>query len=232
MLAEHPTSSTTAGAPDARGGFTLLELVLVLAIIVLIGALAVPSLGEVFERQKLQGAAQELRLKWDRARLEAMRTGQAQVFQCTIGQRDYSLGPWVLESDIANAGSGATVMTGAGTLVETQANGFFTAAGPTEPEPEQLEENLSFVSCLVAGDMRAYTTAQDSQSTRPGMSDVNTQTVGQSVIFYPDGSTSTAEVRIQNQRGDVRAIQLRGLTGHCRVVDITNVPSAVEESRP
>ena len=38
--------------------------------------------------------------------------------------------------------------------------------------------------------------AQNSQSS--GIGDVNTQTVAQSIIFYADGSTSTAEVQIRN----------------------------------
>jgi Tfp pilus assembly protein FimT len=74
------------------------------------------------------------------------------------------------------------------------------------------------------GTMRAYATAQEAQVS--GNSDVSTQNMGQTVIFYPDGSASTAEVQIQNERGDIRAVQIRGLTGHSRVVDISNVPSS------
>jgi prepilin-type N-terminal cleavage/methylation domain-containing protein len=212
-----------------RGAFTLLELMLVLAIIAIIGAIAAPRLDQVFERQKLRGAADGLRLAWDEARLEAMRTGQAQVFNCVPGTRDYTIKPLVLQSDAANASSGATLMSNAGNLVEAQANGFVTSADPTANETQQLEDKLTFVSCSVAGEMRAYVEAQESQTS--GTGELNTQTVGQAVVFYPDGSTSTAEVRIQNERGDIRGVQLRGLTGHSRVVEITNVASSNREAR-
>ncbi len=205
-----------------RAGFTLLELMLVLALLVLLGALATPRISEVFERQKLNGSATELRLLFDEARLEAMRTGQAQVFQCVVGASGYSIKPLVLQSDISNAGAGATVMTGAGTLVETQGNGLMTAADPQEmTESEELEEGISFASCLVAGDYRAYATAQEAQAS--GSTEVNTQSINSQVIFYPDGSTSTAEVQIKNERGDIRAVRIRGLTGYSKIVAIKDV---------
>lgn len=222
-----PPAQQRLAVRTVRSGFTLLELTLVLTIIVLIAALTVPRLGEVFERQKLNGSANTLRLAFDRGRLEAMRTGQAQVFECVLGQGTYTIKPLVLQSDAVNAGAGATVMTGSGTLVETQASGFFTAPDTADPEGESLEEKITFLSCRVSNDLRAYTVAQDAQNS--GLGDVNTQTMAQQVFFYPDGSASTAEVQVTNERGDVRAIRIRGLTGHSRVVAIANVASNTDK---
>jgi prepilin-type N-terminal cleavage/methylation domain-containing protein len=210
-----------------RAAFTLLEIMLVLAIIAIMSAIAVPRMESIYERQKLRGMANELRLIWDTARLDAMRTGQAQVFQCVPESGSYSVAPLILQSDQSSAGAGATVMLSGGSVAETQSNGFLTAADPTLKSAKELEQGIVFVSCQVVGSQRAYAVAQDAQTS--GNNDVNTQTVGQAVIFYPDGSTSTAEVRIQNERGDMRAVQLRGLTGHSRVLDVLNVPSQVDE---
>ncbi|MCR9294540.1 MAG: prepilin-type N-terminal cleavage/methylation domain-containing protein [bacterium] len=213
-----------------RSGFTLLELMLVLAIMVLLGAIAAPRLTDVFERQKLSGAASNMRLAWDEARLKAMKTGQAQVFSCTLGTGDYQIQPLMLQSDISNAGAGAEVMVG-GAVVETQSYGTFQPAnvGLTgESDTEKLEDDIVFLSCSVSGDMRAYTVAQDAQSQSSGISDLNTQSVSQRVVFYPDGSTSTAEVQLQNKRGEIRAIRIRGLTGHSQIVALKNVASGVD----
>lgn len=204
----------------------MLELMLVLAILTMVGALAIPRMTDMLERQKLRGAANDLRLEWDAARITAMRTGQSQVFSCVPGSGAYSIRPLMMVSDATNVGQGATVMTSSGAAAQTTDTGLLTAADPSLEQSEQLEETISFVSCVVAGNLRAYTTAQESQST--GSGEVNTQNMGQTVIFYPDGSTSTAEVRIQNQRGDVRGVQIRGLTGHTRVVDISNVQSTTD----
>lgn len=215
---------------ESRRGFTLLELMLVLAILVTLGAIAAPRLVDVFERQKLNGSASNLRLAFDQARLDAMQTGQAQVFACTLESNEYTIKPLMLQSDMANAGAGATVMTSAGTVVETQDTGMVQAADLSEvSEAEKLEEDISFVSCNVASDMRAYAVAQESQSS--GTGDMSTQTVNSQIIFYPDGSTSTAEVQIKNNRGDVRAVRIRGLTGHSKIVALLNVPSGADTKK-
>ncbi len=212
--------------PIAHSGFTLLELLLVLAILVVIGGIASPMLGGLFERQKLSGAIETMRLQWEEARLKAMRTGQAQVFTCELGTNSYSIKPLVLQSDAVNVGTGATLATTGG-LVETENFGRGTvavAADLTDQQARTLEEKLSFLNCLVVGDMRSYMAAQESQTLGTGV--VNTQTVAQAVIFYPDGSTSSAELQIQNELGDIRAIQIRGLTGQCRIVEISNAPKS------
>jgi len=203
---------------------------LVLAIIVMIGSMVTPMLGEVFERQKLRGAAERIRLAWDDARLQAMKTGQAQVFTCVPTTGSYSIKPLVLQSDSTNVGEGATLVNTAGMLVETQDFGYGMTGVAATPDTagEQLEDKIVFVGCRVSNDMRSYSIAQESQTM--GTGELDTQSVAQSVIFYPDGSTSTAEVQLQNERGDIRGVQIRGLTGHCRVVDVSNVPSTNKES--
>jgi len=213
-------------ARQPRSGFTLLELMLVLAILVMIGSIASPMIGDLFERQKLRGAIDTLRLQWEEARLKAMRTGQAQVFTCELGTNAYSIKPLVLQSDAVNVGTGATLAVGGG-LIETENFGRGTvavAADLTDSDARELEDKISFLSCLVMSDMRSFSLAQESQTLGTGA--INTQTVAQTVIFYPDGSTSTAEVQIQNELGDIRGLQIRGLTGQVRVVEISSVPSA------
>lgn len=226
MTTVQPTFVPTA-LRIARGGFTLLELLLVLAIIAMMGAIAAPRITDMFERQKLRGAANDLRLVWDEARITAMRTGQTQVFNCVPETGSYTVKPLLLQSDATDVGQGATVMLSGGVTGETTSNGLLTAADLTLADSKSLAESITFVSCLVVGNMRAIATAQESQTT--GTGEVNTQNIGQAVIFYPDGSASTAEVRIQNERGDVRAVQVRGLTGVSRVVEISNVPSGTNE---
>lgn len=207
-----------------RRGFTLLELMLVLSIIALIGAIAAPQIGNLYERQKLNAAIETMRLQWEEARLAAMKTGQAQVFSCELGLGGYSIKPLVLQSDSMNVGTGATLATTGG-LIETEnfGRGTVAVAADLATSDQTLEEGVTFLNCRVVSDMRSYVTAQSSQTS--GTGELNEQTVGQSVIFYPDGSTSTAEIQLRTTRGDVRAIQLRGLTGQSRIIELANVPA-------
>ena len=203
-------------SPLQRGrGFTLMELLLVLTIIAIIGSIAIPSLDKLMERQKLRSSAEEMRLAWEGARLKAMRTGQAQVFKCEIESNTYSVEPLMLHDDVNNIGDGATMMNG-GTAVETTSSTFgmtTTAADTSSAASQSIDEALKFASCIVSSDMRAYTLAQSGESAV-----VTAQSINQSVIFYPDGTTSTAEIKVRNDRGDTVGVQIRGLTGHTRLV--------------
>lgn len=197
---------------QSRAAFSLMEVLLVLAILVAIGAVVAPSLDQAFHRQRLIASINELRSQWDRARLTAMKTGQTQAFTCVLGTRDYSIDPYMSDADMVNASAGATIVTGGGTVAEATAQGTMTAAQPTQSAAKQLEENITFVSCAVSADMRAMSIAQ-SQGGLAAASEAN-----QMVLFYPDGSTSTAEVIIQNAKGTQRALRMRGLTGRTEVI--------------
>jgi prepilin-type N-terminal cleavage/methylation domain-containing protein len=208
------TTLNRVATRSGRTGFTLMELMLVLSILVVIGSMAVPSLNNMMERQRIRSAADEMRLVWDSARIKAMRTGQAQIFKCQVGTNGYSIEPLILHDDVNNVGEGATVLNG-GVAVQTTSStyGMTTSLATTSDLAQKLDESLSFTSCVVAGDIRAYSIAQSGQSNA-----VSVQSVNQSVIFYPDGSTSTAELKFKNERGDSIGIQIRGLTGHTKLL--------------
>lgn len=199
---------------------------LVLAIIAMLGAIAAPRFTDLFERQKLRAATETIRLAWEDARLDAMRTGQAQVFRCELGTGNYSVNPLVLQSDLQTAGTGASMMSAGGMLRTEQFDGpggsqVSTVAAQPQQEGKALDEGMSFLSCRAVGDLRALSTAQE--STTSGTGELNTQNMATQVIFYPDGSTNTAEVRLRNDRGEARAVRIRGLTGHTSIVPLQNV---------
>ncbi|MFO0943802.1 MAG: prepilin-type N-terminal cleavage/methylation domain-containing protein [Pirellulales bacterium] len=216
FFAKHQDSRSSL-TRHLAAGFTLMELMLVLTIIVVIGAIAVPNMERLLERQKIRGAADELRLAWDTARIKAMRTGQAQVFKCELGSNDYSIQALILHDDMNNIGSGATMMSG-GVATETTSTTFgmaTKAADSSDAEEKELDDTVEFVSCIVATDLRSLAVAQSGENAM-----VNVQTINQSVIFYPDGSTSTAEVKIKNERGETTGVQIRGITGHTKLIDL------------
>lgn len=66
-------------------GFTLVEVLLVLALLIIIAAMAAPSLSGSIERAKLDSAAKKLRTAWSEARLDAATQGETLRFQCRIG---------------------------------------------------------------------------------------------------------------------------------------------------
>lgn len=89
--------------PHARSGFTLLELLLVLALMVAAVAAALPSLRTSFSNQRLQKAAEQIRAEWTRARARAIKTGQTQVFRHTLYSRRFLTTPLVSWEDDVEA---------------------------------------------------------------------------------------------------------------------------------
>lgn len=68
-----------------RRGFTLIELAITLAVLAVLGTLALPSLGRSLERHRLQAAAQALVADLSEARFEAARRGVPLHFEARAG---------------------------------------------------------------------------------------------------------------------------------------------------
>src|SRR4051812_16785418 len=65
-----------------RRGLTLVEVCLVLALLVVIAAVAIPAMGGAFARASLRGGCDTLRAAWSKARMAAIQKGQTFVFHC------------------------------------------------------------------------------------------------------------------------------------------------------
>ena len=65
-------------------GYTLVEVLLVMALLVVICAMAAPSLIGSLRQSQLEVAASELRTAWTQARLDAASCGETLRFQCRL----------------------------------------------------------------------------------------------------------------------------------------------------
>src|SRR3954471_4853128 len=63
-------------------GVTLVEVCLVLALLVVIAAIAIPAMGGAFARASLRGGCDTLRSAWSKARMAAIQKGETVVFRC------------------------------------------------------------------------------------------------------------------------------------------------------
>lgn len=194
-------------------GFTLLELLIVLALIVILAGLSLPAFTGTIRSQRLRSAAESVRTEWMRAHIQAMKTGRIHVYRFQDGDRRFEIVPWVAPDDALESSATA----GAPSMPIAMATASGTAAGGVElEEGPGLPEGVIFVGGEAQSDSRALS-VEEAMSGSVG----SDGQWGPPILFYPDGSASDAYVIVANDFQQAVRIELRGLTGLATVGDIT-----------
>lgn len=173
-----------------RPGYTLIELLLVLALVVIAAAVVAPSVMQGGDRAELEDAADKLAAMWGRARLDAVSSGTTLMFQCELG------GGLCRVQD-------PTAMLG----METEE--------AEQGVPTQGRQELEFENVVV----QALAVAEPAGS-EPACYDGAASAITPVVVFHPDGATSDAEVILEHANGMQMKVILRGLTGAQRVQEV------------
>ena len=181
-------------------GLTLIEVLLVMAVMVLMAAVAAPILTGTFEAQKLRRAADLVRSDWGRARVQAIRTGQEWAFVYEPSTGRYTIAPY---SPYETPQIPATMPA------ESQGN-FDYGDG-------LLPVGVRFDDAQVRADTRSESLGDSGGgggSSRPAAS---------TILFYPDGTSQQARLRLVNDRAWYVQLDLRSLTGSATVSEVGSV---------
>lgn len=170
--------STTFNAQNKRRGVTLIELLLVMAVIVVVLGLAAPMFFESMRSQQLRSAADQLRTDLSKARNRAMSSGQ--MLGLTLTENTYTIG---LASEVDEN--------------EASAPAFQQS---TIPLPDGLR-------------LQVLTGASGSETTPDQALGQTVGSDGIAAYFYPDGTTSTVEFQLFNDKDKSLVVSLRGITG-------------------
>jgi prepilin-type N-terminal cleavage/methylation domain-containing protein len=181
-----------------RRAFTLLEVILVLALLVVLAAIAWPGLQAVLSSLELRKSADRIRLEWEHARCQALSSGSTVLFRYAPDSNRYCL-ERLPEPQFA-PGTGGT--SGASAA---------SATSDDQPREEVLPERITMVDCTISDDA-ADSSASGGSTAQGEWSDP--------VVFYPDGTTSDATLVLQNQRDQSVEVSVRGLTGVVTVGEI------------
>lgn len=175
-----------------RGGFTLIELMLVLAVISLIAFASYPAFDAWFKSQKLGEGVDKARTIWIKARVQAMEEGQPYRFAWELNSGRFRLAPDDLENwpDLAGAANGprlTTTGTGLGLMLE-----------------DSLPEGVQFLPGVDGGAGGGGWAPEA----------IIFLANGTAQILAADG-TEKPETRviIADRSGQMRALKVRGLTG-------------------
>ncbi|MEE8453028.1 MAG: prepilin-type N-terminal cleavage/methylation domain-containing protein [Thermoguttaceae bacterium] len=182
-------------------GYTLLELIIVLALIAAIAALSLPAMRGPMDKSELRSAAKELCNRLALARLDAIEAGAAYQFRFEPAGRRFE----VARRTASTTATSLPFRSSAANVLGTTVN----APEPSPPVMGDLSDGLSFF-----GQTTDASSAVD-RLLDPLLSEPAADTAAWStpIVFYPNGRSSDARIRIRGQRGFYVDVTLRGLTG-------------------
>ncbi len=180
-----------------RRAFTLMELMLTLSLLVIIAALAWPVMDGPFANLRMRKAADKVRAEWVTARVEAMDTGRTFVFRYVPEKDRFIIKPHV--------------------RTETSGDQEYTGFGERSAATvcDSLPQGITFLASQTESDTRASGFGLDSDPTVDSTSDWSDP-----ILFYPDGTTSSAELTLRDKDGRCINLKLRGLTGVVKIGEV------------
>jgi prepilin-type N-terminal cleavage/methylation domain-containing protein len=191
ILGTSTVSRPARASTCARSAFTLFELVLVLAVMVMFAALAYPSMEAMYGGYRLTAGVDMVRAAWAAARSRAIEEGHPYRFAIIPGEGRFRVAP---DSGAYWSGNGPSDDAGPPPLIQEDA----------------LPKGIRFASADSAAATDAGNAQQESGGGGPWTS---------VATFLPDG-TAREDVLIEfSQRGGGRplVLKLRGLTGVVRL---------------
>lgn len=195
-----------------RKGFTLLELLLTIAIVAAIAAVSIPNMDLLLRDRRLVRAGEQVRIEMTRLRVDSMRQGRVMMLEAMSGGNSIRVKPFQSVADATEAidhtGSQSALLSGADQGVVV--NQGSTLATDTS---ERTIELPALVTVESVGVVSAPRGSQIEQAT------LSDQAAGwnRPILFYPDGSTSTAVVVLRHESVGQLKVKLRGITGEATV---------------
>jgi type II secretory pathway pseudopilin PulG len=189
---------------------TLVELLLVLALLVIIGSIIVPVFTGSFASVRLRRAGDQVLTHWAQTRARAIETGEVYQFQFTADSANFQIERWLpMEENEEQPLSSRT-----STASDTSGGEAATTDDPGAPIEAALPEEIVFQGDQIAVEDRTANKEQV-QSLEARGSAASTP-----ILFFPDGTTSEASLVLANNKQQYVRLSLRGLTGVGRATTI------------
>lgn len=189
-----------------RLAYTLVEMMLVLAVIGALAAVTWPSVLRMQADHELTSAAEQVRLQLAAARTRAIKSGVKYQFLYEPKGRNFAAVPLEPEPQIAQSGASGAA-TAASSTPSTPSAGHNSAG--------ELPAKLTFVPPDTTA-MMPPVSQKLSAAAFQGLPNAGTlASVGWSepLVFAPDGSALDAVITVGDSRGQRIDLTVRGLTG-------------------
>lgn len=167
-----------------RRGFTLIEMLIVLVIVVVVIGASWPRLRTAWSKAELRSAARSVRVAMSQARLDAIDSGAPRQFRYQPGGSLYEVGVYTLSDD-------ALLAAAPDSTSETPAAQY------------ELPHGVRFVVTSPTAEPVSPEAASDQWS--------------EPLLFYPNGCSANAKLRLSGDEELYVNVVLRGVTGVAKV---------------
>ncbi len=218
------TATRSGPARQAIHGMTLVEILVVLALLVVIGGLIVPVFQGSIASVRLRRAGDQVVTGWSRARAEAIESGQPYQFRFTPDTGTFVIEPWT--GLLGSEGSSAAGTTTAGaTSTSTATKDTSTTSSSTSSTAASAETSSSVTNTALPDEIvfqSGELAVEDFQSGERSVAAL--QDAGESlstpILFFPDGTASEASILLTNGKKQFVRVTLRGITGVGRASEV------------
>ena len=196
----------------ARDGYSLMEMLIVLAIMAAMAAFALPSLQGPLDKSRLRSSARQVRAALAKTRSLAIREGTSLVFQFEAGGRNWTIerkgtSPLLQQSATADVyGLPSALQTDRVTIEESPESSERSSI----LRQGQLPEGVTFAAALPLTEPTAISDFDDGPADDMGASFPTLRS--QSVSFRPNGRSEDKTLTIVGSREFVIDVAVRGLT--------------------
>lgn len=185
----------------SRQGFSLLELLIVIAVLLSVSAMAIPPMMDRLQSGRVQDAAESVREVLANARRYAIDGGVDYHFRYEINGRAYVAIPAEPSPVLANSYSG-----------DEEDTRIIVEAG-------ELDETLVLRS--MSGDEAAAESLEvESFTDLPNAGELAQKTWSAPILFRFDGTAEDRQFRVMDEGTRTAEITVRGLTGSVRVSQV------------
>ena len=211
---ERQANGTSHGSSFvARHGFSVIELLIVIAVLTMVAAFVLPELRHPLDRSRLRSGAVDVQSAWGKARSFAIREGVSMTFRCRLGGRH-----WKIERD------GKTAEM---TFPSDEETPFVFRADNDQGSSQQefdtrrqeklvregwLPEGVTFADLRLSNLTRQRQDQFNSRSEDEQPQQWAESQWSEPLTFRPEGHSGDAQLRIKGASNFVVHVKIRGLT--------------------
>ena len=214
MSRSSPASkSLEIDTPQTRPGYTLLELVIVLAIIASLMAIAWPRVSPLFRRSLHREAALQLKSEFADAREQAVMNREVWEFRGFLKSNRYALGPVTVKTPTPHL----ELRRGRATD-RKKASSKEPNPSPTHQLPDGAVFGIPSDSFESDSSHRKTRSQRKTRVVRGNIAQTNDDEPMVVVRFYPDGRATEAAIDLLWLASrEIITVQVRGLTGNVSI---------------